>query len=257
MEDKYKVKVGEFEGPLDLLLSLIERRKLCINDISLSEVTDGYIEYLKQFEEFPLQGGADFLIVASTMMLIKSISLLPGISLTTEEKESIQELEDRLKNYREIKEKSVFIKENFGKRIIYISGQKRGNQEISFMPTKEITLSQLLVSVKNLINNAPKKETVPETKIKKVRNLEETIEDLGRRMQAGLKMKFSEFAKTNRYSTLEEFRNEKINIVVSFLAVLELIKRGTINVIQESHFGDMHMENSHAEVPRYGVSNKF
>ena len=252
--DGYKVKVGEFEGPLDLLLSLIEKRKLFINDISLSEVTDGYFEYLKQFEEFPLANTADFMIVASTLMLIKSISLLPGINLTTEEKESIQDLEDRLKIYQDIKDKSNFIKENFGKRVIFEGGLKKNSNEVFFMPTIEITKENLLSSIKDLINSFPKKEKIPETKIRKVRSLEETIIDLSKRIQTGLKMKFSEFARSKKPANREEFKTEKINIVVSFLAMLELVKRGALKVTQENHFEEIHLESNDLTTPAYGTN---
>lgn len=251
-ESEYKVKVGEFEGPLDLLLSLIEKRKLCVNDISIAEVTDGYIEYIKGFEEFPMAGSADFLIVASTLLLIKSLSLLPGITLTPEEKDSIEDLEARLKTYKDIKEKSAFIKEFFGKNPIFFGGLKRKADEVIFMPTDEISLVNMLNSAKNLINNLPKKEKLSEVKIKKVISLEEAIESLHKRIQSGLRMKFSDFAGRKRGSTPEEAKADKINVVVSFLAMLELIKRGALRYNQEEHFADIHLESNDVKVPNYG-----
>jgi len=257
-DSDYKIKIGEYEGPLDLILSLIEKRKLCVNEISLAEITDGYINYLKNFEDFPLANGSDFLITASTLMLIKSLSLLPGISLTTEEKESIAELEERLRQYKEIKEKAVFIKENFGTKKILISGKKRNpEQNIFFIPTKEISVSSLLLTAKNLISFLPKKETIPSVKIKKVISLEEAMEKLAKRIQSGIKMKFSEFLiKTNNHkdaSNREEQKTEKINIVIGFLAMLELIKRGAIQAKQEFHFGEIDLENNQITTPAYGV----
>ncbi|HRY62649.1 MAG TPA: segregation/condensation protein A [Candidatus Paceibacterota bacterium] len=251
---EYKVKVGEFEGPLDLLLSLIEKRKLCINDISIAEVTDGYIEYVKGFEEFPMAGSADFLIVASTLLLIKSLSLLPGITLTPEEKDSIEDLEARLKTYKDIKEKSAFIKECFGKNPIFFGGLKRKADEVIFMPTDEIVLVNMLNSAKALINNLPKKEKLSEVKIKKVISLEEAIDNLHKKIQQGLRMKFSDFAKTGPNNSPEEAKANKIHVVVSFLAMLELIKRGTLRYNQEVHFADIHLESNDVTTPHYGGS---
>jgi len=248
---EYKVKIGEFEGPLDLLLSLIEKRKLCINDIALSEVTDGFIEYIKQYEEFPLQNGADFLIVASTLMLIKSLSLLPGINLSPEEKESIEELEGRLKIFNDIKEKSAFIKESFGKNIIFWGGLKRKISESIFVPTQEITIQNLKISAEDLINRLPKKEKIPETKIKKIISLEEAMDKLNQRIQSGIRMKFSDFANSKKASSPEEVRAEKINIVVNFLAMLELFKRGVLRVTQDAHFAEINLESEQTGVPRY------
>lgn len=252
---EYKVKVGEFEGPLDLLLSLIEKRKLCVNDVSLAEVTDGYVEYVKSFEEFPMAKSADFLIVASTLLLIKSLSLLPGITLTPEEKDSIEDLEARLKMYADIKEKSAFIKQFFGKNPIFFGGLKRRTDEVIFTPTEEITLANMLGSAKTLIDALPKKEKLSEVKIKKVISLEEAIDSLHTRIQSGLRMKFSDFAKVKKSGSPEEVKTEKINFVVSFLAMLELIKRGVLRYNQEAHFTDIHLESNDVNTPHYGAES--
>src|ERR1041384_5079208 len=100
----YTVKTSVFEGPLDLLLDLVTKRKLFVNDVSLAQVTDDFIKYLEEHEEFPMGESAEFILVASTLMLIKSRSLLPMIKLTEEEEESIHELEDRLTLYAKYKD---------------------------------------------------------------------------------------------------------------------------------------------------------
>ena len=83
--DIFQIKTEAFEGPLDLLLALIEKRKLFISDISLAEVADDFIEYIKTFDEFPVDMTANFILIASTLLLIKSKSLLPSMTLTSEE----------------------------------------------------------------------------------------------------------------------------------------------------------------------------
>ena len=103
MPEDFKVRVGEFEGPLELVLDLIEKRKMHISDVSLSQVADEFIEYIKSFEEFPIADSADFILVASTLLLIKSKSLLPNLQLTEEEQGSIEDLENRLASYKNIK----------------------------------------------------------------------------------------------------------------------------------------------------------
>src|SRR3989338_6833976 len=100
----YTVKTAAFEGPLDLLLDLVSKRKLFVNDVSLSQVTDDFMHYIENHEEFPIGESAEFIVVASTLMLIKSRSLLPMIKLTDEEEESIHDLEDRLVFYAKVKE---------------------------------------------------------------------------------------------------------------------------------------------------------
>ena len=103
----YKVKTEKFEGPLDLLLNLIEKRKLLINEISLAKISDDYIQFIKDSGNFPMGESANFILIASTLLLIKSRSLLPSLSLSQEEENSIEELEHRLKIYKEIKWKNV------------------------------------------------------------------------------------------------------------------------------------------------------
>ena len=87
MDSAYKVQLPIFEGPLDLLLDLIEQRKLLINDISLAKVTDDYLAHIKEQGNFSLPGAAHFILVASTLLLIRSRSLLPSLALAEEEEE--------------------------------------------------------------------------------------------------------------------------------------------------------------------------
>ncbi|MDE2172553.1 MAG: segregation/condensation protein A, partial [Patescibacteria group bacterium] len=100
----FTVKTQTFEGPLDLLLDLIEKRKFFISDISLAKVTDDFITHIKQFENMPMGESAHFILVASTLLLIKSKSLLPELALSVEEQGDIRDLETRLKIYKRIKE---------------------------------------------------------------------------------------------------------------------------------------------------------
>src|SRR4051812_5655315 len=100
----FTVKTEVFEGPLDLLLSLIEKRKLFVNDISLAKVADDFIAHVQGFEKFPMNDSVNFTLIASTLLLIKSKSLLPTLTLTEEEEEGIHDLEARLKMYKRIKD---------------------------------------------------------------------------------------------------------------------------------------------------------
>src|SRR3989344_4683582 len=109
----FTIKQQHFEGPLDVLLDLIEKRKFFINDISLAKVADDYLAYIKALEKFPLADSANFVLVASTLVLIKSKSLLPNLELTTEEQGDIADLERRLVLYRRMKELSLGVKERF------------------------------------------------------------------------------------------------------------------------------------------------
>src|SRR3989338_7017919 len=114
MDSEYYVKTHIFEGPLDTLLSLVEKRKLFISDISLAQVADDYIAYIKSLEDFPIADSAHFILIASTLVLIKSKSLLPTLTLSEEEEHNIEDLEKRLAEYQKYKELSRHLRERFG-----------------------------------------------------------------------------------------------------------------------------------------------
>ncbi|MBI3632306.1 MAG: segregation/condensation protein A [Candidatus Vogelbacteria bacterium] len=250
MLEEFKVKVGQFEGPLELLLDLIERHKLHINDVSLSQVTDGYLEYLKSLESFPTGDVANFIAIASTLILIKSISLLPNLTITPEEKESIGDLERRLNILRNIKEKSQFIKEKFGKQMIFFAEDKK-NHYVVFTPTNELTILNFLQSIKVVIDALPKKEKLSSAVVKKVISLEDAIDSLIVRVQRDLKTSFGKLHSGVSSADPLIRKAEKVNVIVSFLAILELVKRGIVLVQQGDHFSNIDIESRNNVVPVY------
>jgi segregation and condensation protein A len=253
------VKQEHFEGPLDLLLTLIEKRKLFVNDIALAKVTDDFIEHIRRFDNgsghFPIADSANFILIASTLLLIKSKSLLPALDLTSEEEQSMHDLETRLKIYKEIKEASVGVRALFGKEIIFQPSQSglRSSSGVRssvpvFSPDSSMTISSIVAAIGNLIRALPKKEILPKALVQKVISLEEMITHLTERVTKSLKMSFREFAKNNS----KNGTNNKVNIIVSFLAMLELVKQGVIRVTQERPGDDINMETETMAVPQYG-----
>jgi segregation and condensation protein A len=238
----FRVKTQSFEGPLDLLLDLIEKRKLFISDISLAQVTDDFISHIQQFENLPMGESAHFILIASTLLLIKSKSLLPELNLTEEEKGDIQNLELRLKIYQRMKEASKHVGELFKGDMIFSQSHARPVTPV-FAPDAEFTLDKSLALLKDLIGRLPKKERLPEVVVQKVISLEDMIGTLTKRIQGQLRMSFKSFA--------GEHKENKVNFIVSFLAMLELVKQGIVHVTQESDFGDIQMETKEVGVPRY------
>jgi segregation and condensation protein A len=238
----FVVKQEAFEGPLDLLLSLIEKRKLFINDISLAKVADDYINHIKQLEKFPIADSANFILIASALLLIKSKSLLPSLPLTDEEQGSIEDLERRLKIYQRMKDLSLHIKERFGKNIIF---PKTASRKITpvFSPDESMTVPHLLAAIRSVLRSLPKTEKLAQVVVKKVISLEEMIENLTNRITSSLRMSFKDFSSTHK--------EDRVNVIVSFLAMLELVKQGIIAVTQEKSFDDIHMETNSIGVPRY------
>jgi len=242
----YKVKTEAFEGPLELLLSLVEKRKLFINDISLAQVADDYIAYTDNLEELSIGDSANFILVASTLVLIKSKSLLPNLSLTEEEQENIDDLENRLKEYQQIKKLSENVKSSFGNKVVFFRIPNKKIDPI-FSPSKDIDKESIFSAIKNVICSLPKKEIIPEKIIKKVISLEAIIENLTERIQASLKMSFKEF----HGNSIHEDKKAKVSVIVSFLAMLELVKQGVIAVKQDKRFDDINMETLEPGTPRY------
>jgi segregation and condensation protein A len=241
-DNNFSIKVGEFEGPLDLLLQLIEKKKLHISQVSVAQVADDYINHIAELNQLPKHEVADFLVIASTLMLIKSTALLPTLSLTAEETASADELEYRLKLYQYIQSICGGIKNRFGAAPAYFREGGRVTEPI-FSPTSEITTSSLSNSIRQILSSLPKPEILPQLIVKKVRSLQEAINDLASRIQSAISMRFSEFAPQDK--------NEKISVIVSFLGMLELVKQGIIEVEQSGHFQDIGMQTTTPSLPRY------
>ena len=253
--DTFTIKTEVFEGPLDLLLSLIEKRKLFISDISLAQVADDYIGYVQKLGEFPMGMTASFILTASTLLLIKSKSLLPNLSLTQEEQGSIEDLQNRLIIYKRIQEASKYISIIFGKSVIFSKMQSKTVSPV-FSPDENMTTHAMLESMRTVLASLPKKEVLSKTIVKKIMSIEEMINRLSSRVEQSLKMNFSEFAGShaNTKSTGGVHRatkEEKIMIIVSFLAILELVKQGVIEVNQRTFLEDITMEAQNLKVPNY------
>lgn len=242
MGDEYLVKTHIFEGPLETLLSLIEKRKLFINDISLAQVADDYIAHVKALGDFPIADSSHFILIASTLVLIKSKSLLPDLTLTPEEEENIHDLEDRLKQYQKYKALSVHLRERFGINVEYLRLPSK-EKKVLFTPDKNTSIERIFETVKQIIDNLPKKELVPKAIVQKVISLEEMMDDLSQRITKSFKMSFKDFSGHGKV--------EKVNVIVSFLAMLELVKQGIINVRQDADFQDIEMETQTVGVPKY------
>lgn len=237
----FTIKHEKFEGPLDLLLTLIERRQLHIGDIALSKVTDDFIGYVKNFADFPIAESAQFAYVASALLLIKSKALLPQLSLSHDEEESMEDLERRLKLLQRFRELSRHVRARFGESPLYLPLERK--IEPVFAPPKGLSLKTLHDALLAVLAAVPKAEALAKVAVQKVISLEEMIESLKNRITSALRMSFGEFAKTHR--------KERINVIVGFLAMLELVKNGLIQVTQGEPRGEIMMETERVNIPRY------
>ncbi len=237
----FEVKTAVFEGPLEVLLSLIEARKLFVGDVSLAQVTDDYIQYVKSLGEESALSMSDitsFIAVAATLILIKSKSLLPSLDLTREEEGQIDDLEKRLRLYQIYKNAGLLLCDKFGQNIIFSRGEVE--ERPVFSPDPAITIPKMLESIREVIQNLPKKEFLPEVSVQKIISIEEMISNLIDRVQTNLKLSFKEFTKINSTDAKEQ----KVYVIISFLAMLELVRTGIVDVIQNNNFHDIQIEKA-------------
>jgi len=247
MSEPFTIKQESFEGPLDLLLSLIEKRKLHISEVSLAKVVDDYIQYIKNSESLSIAESSNFILIASTLTLIKSKALLPRLDLTEEEQSDISDLEKRLKEYKKYKELSVHIQKMFGKNPMYVSKRQIQIDPI-FSPEVGMDVSSIREAIGRVLATLPKAERLTQTIVQKVISLEEMIDRLTERVTKSLKMSFSEFSGKNGKPLSKE---EKVNVVISFLAMLELVKQEIVSVVQDQDFGDIQIETQQVGLPQY------
>ncbi len=237
---QFQVNMGEFSGPLDLLLTLIEERKMLVSDVSLSKVADDFVAFVKSHDSFPAGQAAHFILIAATLLLLKSRSLLPVLSLTEEEEENISDLEKRLSLYK--------IFRNAGRtlgqldRRLFFGGLKRDISPL-FSPSPDLGVESIQEAITAVLMRAPQQEKKREVSIKSVISLDEMMGNLASRLEQALSTTFKDFV-----GSPEDTRE----IVVGFLAVLELVKRGTLLVEQEGRFSDITLHYAGApRAPRY------
>lgn len=237
----FEVKTEHFNGPFDLLLDLIEQRKLLVNEVSLSKVTDDFISYIETQKDFPMAEGAHFILIASTLVLIKSKSLLPNLELTPDEQSDIKSLETRLAIYKRIREAGVHIQRRFDRTPLF--GPSHRNFTKTVFSPNGVSRRGIIDAIQKVIAQIPRAENLPEVIVRKVISLEEMIGKLTARVEQCLKMNFREFSNGDKA--------EKINVIIGFLAMLELVKRGVIRVEQRTAFDDIDMETGNVNIPKY------
>lgn len=235
--DTYKVKTGAFEGPLELLLSLVESRKLFVNEISLAQVTDEYLNFARSFNKNNLSELTSFLSIAATLLLIKSRSLLPGFIVTKEEEKDIQDLESRLSLYSLIKEIGMYINQRYGKSRIFLLPEREITTPV-FAPDSKLNIQSLHISAIEIINKIPKEEKLPQVRIRKIISIEEMINGLTERITKASRVSFKDWQKSVTGTEKETIKN---NIIVSFLAMLELVRQGMMDALQSTDFEDIEL----------------
>jgi segregation and condensation protein A len=237
----FAIKTEAFEGPMELLIELVEKRKLLINDISLATVTDEYMRTVSAMQELSLPNTVQFVSLAATLLLIKSKSLLPVLDLTEEETASIEDLEDRLKKYQVYRDISLELQLRFGKTNSYTPEFTPPNEPV-FIPDTHCNTSALQDAMQEVLTALPKVEVKPVAKLKPTVSLEDMMDKLRKRIETQVLTKFSD---------IRAREPEHKNVIVGFLAILEIFKQGNIIITQANRFEDIHMELDKQGIPKY------
>lgn len=240
-QQAFSIKTEVFEGPLDLLLDLVEKRKLLINDISLASVTDEYIAAVAEMQEASLPGTAHFVQLAATLLLIKSKSLLPVLELSSEEESAIEDLEERLRLYQIYRDAAKVIFEVFGTRVMH-ERQYAVSTKPLFVPDGYTTEGELHDAMYRVIAELPQKPEPQKVQLKNVISLEEMVDRLHQRIESEMRLRFSDLLQGD---------TERTTVIVGFLAILESVKQGSILVAQARRFEDIEIEKESVSAPRY------
>lgn len=229
----FETATSAFEGPIEKLLELIEREELTISSVSLARVTGDFLAHVERLkesaipEEYPTML-ADFLVVASKLLLIKSKDLLPSLELTQEEETDIRDLEARLKLYQELKQTQVNLKAAWSEQQLMFGREFLMSAEPLFYPPQAITGDDLVRAVSAVVLQLSKVVHQQGTVSPEIVSLKQKIEDITERLTRVAKVAFSELGGKSR-----------TELVALFLAVLHLVRQQIADVEQSGQFGDL------------------
>lgn len=222
------IKVEKFEGPLDLLLQLIEGEELSISEVSLTKIADQYIEYLEHVAKLDPEELADFLVVAAKLLLLKSRELLPGLIEPEEEGPS---LTSQLKMYKIFWQAAQRMELEIKKKhFIHFRDKLPVSIAPRFSPPPSLSTERMRAVFADVLNKITPVVSYPQERLKRTISIEERIEHLKKLISSEAEVRFHEVLKKSK---------SKTEVVVNFLALLELIKARMVFVKQDQAFGDI------------------
>ena len=242
--NKYAIKIDNFEGPLDLLCHLIDKNKMSINDINLTEITDQYVEYINKMEEMNLEVTSEFIIMASTLIYLKSKSLLPK-EVDDEEEISEEELLRRIVEYKRYKEITKTLREMYDKNAVRFY---KAPDEIKLQKQKlerNYDKQEIIDSYANIIRINKEKVNENADNIEKIAitdkyTVASKVKEILKQLVNKPKFVF------NKVFSLQ--RCEKEELVTAFSGLLELSRRNKVITEQEKLFGDISVEKNNHKI---------
>ena len=238
---KYAIKIDNFEGPLDLLCHLIDKNKMSIYDIQLSQITDQYIDYLKEQEKLNLEIASEFLVMASTLLYLKSKNLLPKQEKEEEEELTEEELIRRIIEYKKFKEMSKVFKNHY----LDFSRRYFKEQEKIELPKQKLEKDY----ESNLIPEIYKK-LVERNRVKlnqNAKNIEKIAITDNYTVASKVREMFKVLVKQKRFVFNQLFstkKHDRQEVVTAFSGLLELSRRSKVETSQKEIFGDITVEKT-------------
>lgn len=224
----YEVALEQFSGPLQLLLDLIEGEKLPITEVSLAKVTDDYLKHLNA-NDVPAEELADFLVVATKLLLLKSRAILPQLQL--EEEEDGSKLAEQLRMYKQFVDASKQIEALYGAgRVMYAREKTVLPKRREFLPPKSVTVTVLQEAFLAVLKRLEPFFALKQTSMERVATVQERMRQLHDAILTRSKMLFTDIVGG---------ATSKVEVVVSFLALLELMKQRVVKAVQGDSFHDI------------------
>lgn len=227
---EYKVMINEFEGPLDLLLSLIKKSDISIYDISIFDITDQYLEYIKEMEQLNLNVSSEYLVMAAELLEIKSNMLLPKHKLEEEIEDPQEELINKLLLYKHFKEVSSKLRELEEERNLMFSKSPSDiseyKEEIIIENDESISLDALVLAFSEFLNRKEDEKPLHTRITSKEYSVSERSHEIKNIIKTRGRVEFTE---------LFDFLN-KDYVIVTFLSVLDLSRKQEILISQENNF---------------------
>ena len=237
---KYAIKIENFEGPLDLLCHLIEKNKMDIYDIHLNEITDQYIQYLNQMEKMNLEIASEFVVMASTLLYLKSKNLLPKQE-DEEEELTEEELIRRIIEYKKFKEISKVLKQNYTQN----GNRYYKNQENIKLPKQKLEKDYDNTVIPNIYS-----ELIERNRVKinqNAKNIEKIALVENYTVASKVKEMFKVLVKQKGFVFNKLFslnKHNKQEVVTAFSGLLEMSRRKKVETTQEELFGDITVEKT-------------
>jgi segregation and condensation protein A len=235
-ESSFALRLPNYEGPLDILLRLIEERELEITEVSLAAVADQFIAHIEAIGNKDPQTISQFLSIAAKLILIKSRALLPQISAQTEEQEEVDDLVSQLKAYQRFKRAAQILKarESAGLRSYRIEPPTIQRPQSKSLPLDKVTLDALARAMQRVVD----RWLPPPAADEMISRLPFTVNDCMDRIRASVKDKPRVL-----FTDMIVGVNTRAEIVITLLALLELLKRYQVRAYQDALFGEIWFEH--------------